>query len=204
MRRLLDFGRVLSRMVTIKPHQNSRAWRVRREWHNSLEPTRDFITSIIILADSRERIGSQHFAMKNSTFSFLLAAVLLFIQAQAHAQNLPSSAQNSSPAQEQAPYEVQLGSKFAETLLIHKEEPACQKGTDGVRVTGTVVIVITIDKNGKVSHTKTLSGPKIIRPLASATVRKYRYKPYLLNKTPVEVETAVSIQIDCFFHTGQA
>jgi hypothetical protein len=64
--------------------------------------------------------------------------------------------------------------------------------------------VITIDKNGKVSHTKTLSGPKIIRPLASATVRKYRYKPYLLNKTPVEVETAVSIQIDCFFHTGQA
>jgi hypothetical protein len=35
-------------------------------------------------------------------------------------------------------------------------------------------------------------------------VRKYRYKPYLLNKTPVEVETAVSIQIDCFFHTGQA
>jgi hypothetical protein len=27
---------------------------------------------------------------------------------------------------------------------------------------------------------------------------------YLLNKTPVDVETVVSIQIDCFFHTGQA
>jgi len=71
-------------------------------------------------------------------------------------------------------------------------------------VTGTVVIAITIDKNGEVSHTRTLSGPKMLRPLASATVRKYRYKPYLLNNTPVEVETVVSIQIECIFHSGQA
>jgi len=35
-------------------------------------------------------------------------------------------------------------------------------------------------------------------------VRKYRYKPYLLNKTPVEFKTVVSIPIDCIFHTGQA
>jgi hypothetical protein len=44
----------------------------------------------------------------------------------------------------------------------------------------------------------------VLRPLALATVRKYHYKPYLLNGTPVEVETVVSIPIDCFFHTGQA
>ena len=106
--------------------------------------------------------------------------------------------------QEQAPYEVQLGSKFAETLLVHKEEPPCQKDSDGVRVTGTVVIAITIDKNGKVSHPHMVSGPKILRPLAAATVLKYRYKPYLLNGTPIEIETVVSISIDCFFHTGQA
>ena len=130
--------------------------------------------------------------MGNLTYSFFLSAVLLSTQAQPPAQNLPSSAQ------------IQLSSKVAETLLIHKEEPACQKDSDGVRVTGTVVIAITIDKNGKVSHTRTLSGPKILQPLALATVRKYRYKPYLLNKTPVEVETVVSIPIDCFFHTGQA
>ena len=69
---------------------------------------------------------------------------------------------------------------------------------------GTVVIAITIDKNGKVSHTRTLSGPKMLRPLALATVRKYLYKPYQLNKTPVEIRTVVSIPIDCFFYSGQA
>ncbi len=97
-----------------------------------------------------------------------------------------------------------MSPKVAETLLIHKEEPACEKDSYGVKVMGTVVIAITIDKNGTVSHTRTLSGPKILRPLSLATVRKYRYKPYLLNNKPVEVETVVSILIDCFFHNGQA
>lgn len=111
-----------------------------------------------------------------------------------------SSAQDVAPM----PHTVHVSSEVANTLLIHKEEPACQKDSDGVRVTGTVVISITIDKSGKVSRTHSLSGPKLLRPLASATVRKYRYKPYLLNNTPVEVVTTASIQIACFFHTGQA
>jgi protein TonB len=128
--------------------------------------------------------------MRNSTLALFLAAVLLS----------SSSAQDVAPE----PTQVRVSSKLADTLLIHKENPACQKDQDGVKVTGTVVIAIIIDKNGNVSHTHTLSGPKILRPLASATVRKYRYKPYLLNGKPVGVETVVSIPIDCFFHTGQA
>ncbi len=128
--------------------------------------------------------------MGNLTFSLFLAVFLLS----------GSSAQDVAPQ----PTRVRVSSKLADTLLIHKEEPACQKDPDGVRVTGTVVIEITIDKNGNVSHTRTLSGPKLLRPLASATVRKYHYKPYLLNNTPVEVETVVSIQIVCAFRNGQA
>jgi len=141
--------------------------------------------------------------MRTSRFP-LLVALFLSIQVLTDAQNPSSSPQKGSPAKEERPYEVQIGSKVAETLLIHKEEPACQKDAGGVRVTGTVVIDITIDKNGNVAHPHTLSGPKILRPLAIATVRKYRYRPYLLNKTPVQVETVVSISIDCLFHTGQA
>jgi protein TonB len=101
-------------------------------------------------------------------------------------------------------HEIHLDPKVAEALLIHKEEPACQKDPDGIKVTGTVVIAITINKSGMVSYSRTLSGPRLLRPLALATVRKYRYKPYLLNNRPVAVETAVSIQMDCIIHTGQA
>ena len=102
------------------------------------------------------------------------------------------------------PHRVQLDPKIANALLIHKEEPACQKDSDGIKVTGTVVIAIIIDKGGHVTHAQTLSGPMMLRPLALTTVRKYLYKPYLLNGRPVEVETTVSIRIDCIFHNGQA
>jgi len=142
--------------------------------------------------------------MGNLKFFLFSAAILVSAQAQSHAQSPPSTTKESPSTQQQIPYVIQLDPKFAETLLIHKEEPACQKDQDGLRIGGKVVIAITIDKNGKVSHAQTLSGPKILRPLALATVRKYLYKPYLLKKTPVEVETTVSIPIDCFFHNGQA
>jgi outer membrane biosynthesis protein TonB len=132
------------------------------------------------------------------------AAILVSAQVQIPAQNPTSTTKESPSTQQQVPYEIQIDSKIAETLLIHKEEPACQKDQGGLRIVGTVVLAITIDKNGKVSHAQTLSGPKLLRPLALATVRKYLYKPYLLKKTPVEVETTVSIPIDCFFHNGQA
>jgi protein TonB len=107
----------------------------------------------------------------------LLVALFLFIQVLTEAQTPSSVPQKGSGAEGEPPYEVQIGSKVAETLLLHKEEPACQKDADGVRVTGTVVIDITIDKNGNVTHPHTLSGPKMLRPLAIATVRKYRYRP---------------------------
>ena len=153
---------------------------------------------MIIMAASSERIKSQHFAMGKLTCSFFITAVLLSTQAQPHAQNLLSMAPKGISEQ------ILIVPKVAETLLVHKEEPACKNNSAGVRVTGTVVIAITIDKNGKVSHPRTISGPKMLRALALATVRKYRYNPYLLNKKPIEVETVVSIPIDCFFYSGQA
>jgi len=54
---------------------------------------------------------------------FSLASVLLF----------------TAPAQVVAPMptRVQVSSDVANTLLIHKEEPVCQKDSSGVKVTGT-------------------------------------------------------------------
>ena len=123
-------------------------------------------------------------------FRFFLSSVLLST----------ASAQAVAPT----PIRVNVSAGVANTLLIHKEEPVCQKDSAGVKITGTVVIAITIDKSGEVIHTRTLSGPKLLRPAALAAVRKYAYKPYLINGTAVEVATKVSIQMNCTFHSGQA
>ena len=64
------------------------------------------------------------------------------------------------------------------------------------RVTGTVVVAIEIDRNGDVLHPKVVTGPRMLQKAVLDAVRKYKYKPYLLNGKPIEVETTVSVAVD--------
>jgi hypothetical protein len=150
------------------------------------------------------KFRDQQFIMRTLTLLFFVAIVLVSASVQAHAQHLLPAGQTAAPAHRQDIYQIQLDPKTAESLLVHREPPACQKDEDGIKVMGTVVVAITIDKDGKVSHARTISGPRILRPLALAAARKYLYRPYLLNKRPVEVETEISVKMDCIFHNGQA
>lgn len=62
-------------------------------------------------------------------------------------------------------------------------------------MTGTVVVGFEIDENGKVLFPKVISGPVWPREPVLDAVRQYKYKPYLLNGKPVEVETTVSVPV---------
>ena len=89
--------------------------------------------------------------------------------------------------------EVNISAGVAEKLLIHKVEPKVKCAPMAARVTGTVVVFIEIGRKGEVLHPKIISGPKMLEQAALDAVRQYKYKPYLLNGTPVVVETTVSI-----------
>jgi protein TonB len=102
---------------------------------------------------------------------------------------------NSSPPQ---PYEIQISAGVAEKLLIHKAEIICPRIPMAARVTGTVVVAIVIDKNGDVFHPKVVTGPGMLQKAVLDAVRKYKYKPYLLNGKAVEVETTVSVTMDSY------
>jgi len=61
-------------------------------------------------------------------------------------------------------------------------------------VGGTVVLHINVDKNGNVSNVEPVSGHPLLIPAAIDAVKQWKYKPYLLNQVPVEVETTVLIE----------
>ena len=82
-------------------------------------------------------------------------------------------------------------------MLLHKEDIVCKQHGMSARVTGTVVAAIEIDRTGKVSSAKAISGPAMLIPPALSAVRKYRYKPYTLDNKPVTVETTVAIPFAC-------
>jgi protein TonB len=130
--------------------------------------------------------GVQSVAMKAACVVLLSAILATGLLAQTQA----------SPASTPAPHEIQISAGVAEKLLIHKVDlDACPHIGMAARVTGTVVVAIAIDKEGNVLHPKVVSGPKLLQKMVLDAVRKYKYKPYLLNGKAIEVETTVSVTI---------
>jgi protein TonB len=88
---------------------------------------------------------------------------------------------------------VRISPELAEKLLIHKADFVCSTLGHYTRIEAIVIVAIGIDKNGDVLHPTMVSGPQIVRKAVLDAVRKYKYKPYLLNGNAVEVETTVSV-----------
>jgi protein TonB len=61
------------------------------------------------------------------------------------------------------------------------------------RIQGTVVLQASISKEGTIQNLKVVSGPPMLQQAAVEAVKTWRYKPYLLNGQPVEVETQVNV-----------
>ncbi len=83
-----------------------------------------------------------------------------------------------------------------EKLLTHKEEPVIPDTLMRARISATVVVLLVIDKNGNVSCPLVISGPQMLQQTTLDAIRKYKYKPYLLNGDPVAVETTVAMVFD--------
>jgi protein TonB len=58
---------------------------------------------------------------------------------------------------------------------------------------GTVVVQAVISKSGHIESARVVSGPPVLQAAALQAVREARYRPFLLNGLPTEVETTVSI-----------
>jgi TonB family protein len=62
-----------------------------------------------------------------------------------------------------------------------------------MHLSGAVVLAVRIDPEGNVVKVTPVSGPEPLRDPAMAAVRRWTYKPYLLNGKPVVVSTTVTV-----------
>jgi protein TonB len=58
---------------------------------------------------------------------------------------------------------------------------------------GTVIVQAIISKTGHIESAHVVSGPMVLQAAALQAVRDARYRPFLLNSQPTEVETTISI-----------
>lgn len=91
------------------------------------------------------------------------------------------------------PQRIRISQGVTRGLLIHKVEPAYPPLARAARVQGDVVLSAVIDINGQIQNLQLVSGHPMLVPAAIAAVKEWRYKPYLLNGQPVEVETTITV-----------
>jgi protein TonB len=86
-----------------------------------------------------------------------------------------------------------VSSGVMQGLLIRQVLPVYSAIAKAARIEGTVILRATISKTGTIENLHVVSGPQMLTQSAMDAVAQWRYRPYLLNGQPVEVETSVNV-----------
>jgi protein TonB len=91
------------------------------------------------------------------------------------------------------PQRVRVSSGVSTGMLVRKVPPSYPPLARQARIQGTVILQATISKEGSIENLQLISGHPMLAPAAIEAVKQWKYKPYLLNGEPVEVETQVQV-----------
>jgi protein TonB len=92
-----------------------------------------------------------------------------------------------------APQRVRVSSGVQAGLLVNKPQPNYPPLARQARIQGKVLLQALISKDGSIENLQLISGHPMLAPAAIEAVKRWKYKPYLLNGEPVEVETTVEV-----------
>ena len=100
----------------------------------------------------------------------------------------------SDPTPQQAPapkppLHIRVSLGFSQGLIVKKVQPEYPPEAREQRVQGEVVLRIMVNQEGDVSKVSLISGHPLLAPAAMDAVKQWKYRPFLLNGQPLEVDT---------------
>jgi TonB family protein len=123
-------------------------------------------------------------------FIGLVALLVVFFAAGACAQSEPSSP-SSSPAP--APRRVPVDSDTASTMIVQKPPLRYPGAALKAGIQGKVVLKVVTNYSGDVQEVTVVSGDPALAQAAAEAVKQWKYKPYVVEGSPAEMETQVSV-----------
>jgi len=91
---------------------------------------------------------------------------------------------------------VRVSGGVVEGNLIHKVVPPYPALAKTARIQGQVVLHAIISKQGNVENLNVMSGHPMLVQSALDAVKQWKYRPYILNGEPVEVETTITVNFN--------
>jgi protein TonB len=93
-----------------------------------------------------------------------------------------------------APQRVRVSSGVTQSLLLTKVQPVYPTDAKVARVQGPVLLHAIIGKDGSIQSVNVVSSASpLLDQAALDAVRQWKYRPYILNGTPVEVDTQMTV-----------
>jgi len=84
-------------------------------------------------------------------------------------------------------------SHWAEGGLTYRVQPDYPALARQAGIQGAVELRAIISKTGTIERLTVIRGPFMLAPAAVNAVRQWRYRPYVLNGAPIEVETEITV-----------
>ncbi|HEX7959141.1 MAG TPA: TonB family protein [Terriglobales bacterium] len=92
-----------------------------------------------------------------------------------------------------APKRLRISEGVSVGQLIHKTQPEYPFIAKTARIQGEVVLTAVVGRDGSIQHLTVVSGPPLLIDAAIDAIKQWRYRPFLLNREPVEVETNITV-----------
>jgi TonB family protein len=88
---------------------------------------------------------------------------------------------------------LNISQGVSQGLLFKKVQPMYPKNALALHVEGAVELVATISTSGNITAVKIVKGEPMLTKAAAEAVKQWKYKPYLLNGEPVEIQTQITV-----------
>src|SRR5581483_2500026 len=89
---------------------------------------------------------------------------------------------------------VRVSQRVTQGMVIHRVQPTYPQMAKIARVQGAVVLAAIIGKDGTIQNLHVISSASpLLNQAAIDAVRQWRYRPYILNGEPVEVDTQITV-----------
>ena len=126
----------------------------------------------------------------------LSGALFACIQSGAFAQtsSLPAPTATAPVATDEKPRgPVRVAGGIISGMSLATPSPQYPPAARATHVQGPVVVHAIIGKDGKVKNVVVVAGPALLRHAAVDAVGQWKYRPYLVNGQPTEVDTTIMV-----------
>lgn len=88
---------------------------------------------------------------------------------------------------------IRVSQGVSQGLVIKKVAPVYSPTALQLRKEGSVDLMATISKDGTVTSVQVVKGDLVLAKSAVDAVKQWKYRPYLLNGEPVEIQTQITV-----------